>query len=91
MSDRWPELRISCPRDQGFIVWESGEPIASLTSRAELAEWIERALGAIPGEAEREQRDLAAMQEALGNVTSFPNVASPRTDPTPTGIWRRRR
>lgn len=48
MTDRWPELRISCPRDNGFIVWSAGDPIAAMTSRAELADWIERHLGGHP-------------------------------------------
>jgi len=87
MSDRWPELRISCPQDQGFIVWSAGDPIAALTSRAELANWIELALGDIPGEREREASDLAAMQEALGNVEKFPRIAEPRTEVRRGKLW----
>lgn len=87
MADRWPEIRISCPQDQGFIVWSDGNPIAAITSRAELAEWIERALGDIPGEQEREAQELASMQAALGNVERFPNVASPRTEGRRTRLW----
>ncbi len=87
MADRWPEIRISCPQGQGFIVWSEGEPVAAITSRAELAEWIERALGDIPGEQEREAQELASMQAALGNVERFPNVASPRTEARRTRLW----
>jgi len=87
MTDRWPELRISCPREQGFIVWCDGEPIAAITSRAELADWIEQHLGGIPGEQEREARDLAAVQTALGNVEAFPRVVSPRSEPRRARLW----
>lgn len=89
MTDRWPELRISCPRDNGFIVWSAGEPIAAMTSRAELADWIERHLGDIPGEREREAEDLASTQEALSNVERFPTVIEPRTEVRKRGLWGR--
>ena len=90
MTDRWPELRFSCPREQGFIVWAECEPIAAFTSRSELADWIERALGEIPGEREREARDMAATQAAFGNVESFPSVTQKaRTEPPRSGLWRR--
>jgi hypothetical protein len=87
MTDRWPEIRVSCPAGQGFIIWQDGEPIAALTSRSELADWIENALGDIPGEREREAKDLAAVQTAMGNVERFPNIASPRSEPRRSRLW----
>lgn len=87
MTDRWPELRISCPREQGYIVWCDGEPIAAITSRAELADWIEQHLSAIPGEQEREARDMEAAQRALANVEPFPKVISPRTEGRKSRLW----
>lgn len=86
MTDRWSEIRISCPQEQGFIVWSEGNIIAGFTSRAELADWIENALGEIPGEKEREAKDMAAAQ-AYGNVERFPNVASPRSEPRRSRLW----
>lgn len=81
LAKRALDLRVSAARDTGFVVWEAGEAIAALTSRAELADWLYERLGSIPGEREREARDLAATEAALGNVERFPNVARPRTDP----------
>lgn len=77
------DLRITAGRDAGFIVWEAAEAIAAFSSRAELADWLEDRLGSMPGEQEREAREIAAYHAARGNVERFPNVASPRTDPPP--------
>jgi hypothetical protein len=85
MSDRALDIRLSAGRDVGFLVWEGGEVIAAVTSRAELAQWLEERLGLIPGEREREEREFAAMRDAMGNVESFPNVIKTRTAPRGMG------
>jgi hypothetical protein len=78
------DLRITAPPEQGFCVWESGEMLAAFTSRYELAQWLERRLGVLPGEQEREAADMADMQRSLGNVEAFPSVVRPRTEPKRT-------
>ena len=91
MSDqhRWPQIMVTAPRDIGFIVWSEGSPIAALTSRAELANWVERHFGDIPGEREREEEERKEMMESLANVEAMPNVLGrPRTEPR-KGLWRR--
>lgn len=76
------DLRIAAATHVGFTIWEGGEIVAALTSRAEVAQWLEERLGAIPGEHEREARDFDAMQAALANVERMPNVAQrARTEP----------
>jgi hypothetical protein len=80
---RHADLRITACRETGFLVWDGAEPIAAFSSRAEVADWIEQRLGSLPGEQEREAREFAAYQSAIGNVERFPNVAAPRVDPPP--------
>ena len=87
LDPRHLDLRITACRDTGFLIWEAGAPIAAFSSRAELADWVEERLGLLPGEQEREARELAAYHAADGNIKRFPNVATPRTE-TPA---RRRR
>lgn len=87
MSTRTVELRVSAGRDVGFVIWEAGEVAAALTSRAEVAEWIERRLGLIPGETERERQDFEATREAFGNVEALPSVMRPRTEPRRRGLF----
>lgn len=69
------DIRISSGTEVGFLVWEAGQVVAALTSRVEVADWLEHRLGSIPGEREREARDLASTQAAFGNVERMPNVA----------------
>lgn len=80
---RETDLRITAGLEVGFCVWEAGEVVAALTSASELAEWIERRLGKVPGEAERESRDRAEAIEALPNVISAVRDGG-------RGIWRRK-
>ena len=70
------DVRISAAGQVGFVVWEAGAIVASLTSRAEVADWIEQRLGIVPGEREREDADRAA----YSNVERMPNIAQPRTE-----------
>ncbi len=73
MTDRI-QLVITQAAEVGFTISEGGEVVAALTSRHEVAQWIEDRLGNLPGVAEREAQDMADATEA------FPNVIS-RTDP----------
>jgi hypothetical protein len=75
------DLRISAGSECGFYVQEAGEIIAAFTSRAELADWLEDRLGLVPGETEREERELAAYRAAHSNVDRFPNVAGGQVVP----------
>lgn len=78
---RQVDIRISAAAEIGFVAWENGTIVAAFTSRAEIADWIEQRLGLLPGEVEREARELEAYRTAMDNVEKFPRVASPRTDP----------
>jgi len=75
------DIRISAASDKGFAVHESGTLVAALTTRAEVAQWIEDRLGSVPGEVEREQHEIEQAQN------EFPNVVRARTGPK--GFFRR--
>lgn len=76
------DIRISAASDRGFVIQEGGVTVAALTTRAEVAQWIEDRLGEVPGEVEQERQDIADAQEA------FPNVVRARTGPR--GFFSRR-
>lgn len=80
---RTVELRITAPPDRGFIVWVAGEPVAAFGDRFGLAEWLRVELGELPGEREREARDLALAREAMSNVEDMPRVARKDDDEPP--------
>ena len=69
--DRKMSLRIEPAATKGFIIWEAGEIVAGLSTRAEVANWIEDRLGSIPGEQEQEAADLVALREDLPNITKL--------------------
>lgn len=62
------DIRIRAARERGFVVEEGGEVVAALTTRAEVAQWIEDRLGGVPGEREQEQQDMHDAVEAYPNV-----------------------
>ena len=67
------EIRISAASDKGFAIHEAGILVAALTTRAEVAQWIEDRLGEVPGEREQERQDIQDTRE------TFPRVID-RTD-----------
>lgn len=69
------DIRISAATDRGFAIHEGGQLVAALTTRAEVAEWIEDRLASVPGEVEREQQEIEQAQQ------DFPNVVRARTGP----------
>jgi hypothetical protein len=85
LARRHVDLRVAAARDVGFAIYEAGEIVAAVTSRAEVAEWIERRLGLLPGELEREAVDFEATREAMANVELMPQVVRPRTEPRRRG------
>ena len=70
MIDR-PRIRFHVEEAEeiGFVVMIDGRTVAALTSRAELAEWVERHCGT-PDTIEREQREIAEVQQTLPRVVA---------------------
>lgn len=84
-AERALDIRITAGVDVGFVVWEAGEVLAALTSRVELAEWIETRLGLVAGEQEREAAERAEYDQTMPRII--------RPDPKRTrwhDRWRRR-
>lgn len=81
-SERKLSLRIEAADDLGFVIWDAGRIVAALTSRAEVANWLEERLGSLPGERERESAEIAAVRADL------PNIIRPETT-APGWRWRR--
>lgn len=52
------DIRISAASEEGFLVWEAGDPIAAFSTPQELAMWIEKKAMSVEGEAERMRSDL---------------------------------
>lgn len=75
------DIRINAATEVGFAVWEAGRMVASVTSAAEVAEWIERRLRTLPGEREREAQDMADTLHSMPNV-----IRAQQGD----GLWRRK-
>ena len=83
MSERNADIRISSATEAGFCIWEGGEIVAALTSRSEVAEWIERRLGHVPGELDREEQDRQQ------TVVDMPNVMRQQQPKVATRLWGR--
>lgn len=69
------DIRITKADDTGYGIWIASRLVAALTTRAEVAEWIERHLGT-PEIIEREQQEIADVREQYPRV-----VGAPRTNP----------
>jgi hypothetical protein len=80
---RASKLFIEPAQVVGFTVWQDGKMLAALTSRAEVANWIEDHLGSLPGEREREARDYEATRRDM------PNIIRPE-ETAPGWAWRRK-
>lgn len=62
---------IQSATERGYVIQEDGQIVAALTSRAEVAEWIERRLGElIPEELDRERREIEEVQQTLPRVVA---------------------
>lgn len=83
MSERNLDIRITAASDRGFVVWEASVVVAALTTRAEVAEWLEQRLGLLPGEIEREAQDRQQ------TIDDLPNVIRARTAPPKSRLWQR--
>lgn len=74
------DIRLTCGTDVGFAVWEGGQLVAAFKWRHQIAEWLFDRLAELPGEIEREQREMPPPPP--DNVQDFPRVAQrPRTEP----------
>ena len=74
MSSRQVDIRITAAIDVGFCVWEAGEVVAALKDRADVAEWVERRLGRIEGELNREEGERQERVIEMPNVMRLPTT-----------------
>jgi DNA-binding transcriptional MerR regulator len=75
------DIRIRAAKDRGFVVEESGEAVAALTTRSEVAQWIEDRLASVEGELDRERADIEQ------TIEDMPNVIRAKTGPKSKRFW----